>query len=622
MNDILDNLVEYAEDSTRISNENATAQIYMEDDTNKADEMAEGKCLSTILLGDCSDILHSVYNLPDDEQLILLKIDLNRTESATNAVDYYIFDSKGNVLDLSYCNNIELVIPIINLEESILNLSESYSQQGIDVFNSSDSFFNDRCYPYSDSENDTDIPVSSRREDIFKNVSFCSNDCTYNGIDHDSLTVKCRCDTQNTDTTIQSTITHDKSKITSSELVSEFTSSLTSTNLLVVTCINLIFNFKSMRTNLGCIILFAILVTEILVFLYAVCQGTRPIEEFLNKFIAGSPPKKSNYQDPEIKITKPKKKQTGYSINSCSTFAGLSNKRKKNNIKRKFDLNSRISDEPEKMSSENNETNNDYCETVNSLHNKPITIVVPFRKRSQKRLKSTFNTEKPITDEEINELSYEEAVEMDHRNFCQLYWGYLQEEEVLLNTFIKSYFVELKSIRIILFFTSIAIDFALNALFYTDSLIETKYKNGGTLDFLLSIPKSLYSFAIGFVIGFMLQWLSSSKSNLITLMKHEKNKFEFKRMSQAILRKLRHKLVFYFIINFILMMFFWYYVTAFCAVYHSTQISWLTGGLTSFGISLLIPFLICIIFASMRILSLRYKKRTLYLLVKFLNSII
>ena len=70
------------------------------------------------------------------------------------------------------------------------------------------------------------------------------------------------------------------------------------------------------------------------------------------------------------------------------------------------------------------------------------------------------------------------------------------------------------------------------------------------------------------------------------------------------------------------MIFFWYYVSAFCAVYHDTQISWLTGGLTSFGISLCVPFLICLLFSSIRVLAIKYQHKVLDSILSCLNYII
>ena len=118
------------------------------------------------------------------------------------------------------------------------------------------------------------------------------------------------------------------------------------------------------------------------------------------------------------------------------------------------------------------------------------------------------------------------------------------------------------------------------------------------------------------------EYLSNSKKDLTTLIQNEKNKVEFNIMSRTILRKLRHKLIIYFIINFMIILFFWYYATAFCAVYSQTQMAWLKDGLTSFGISLGIPFLICLVFATMRTLSLKYSIKCMFKVLKFLNYII
>lgn len=181
---------------------------------------------------------------------------------------------------------------------------------------------------------------------------------------------------------------------------------------------------------------------------------------------------------------------------------------------------------------------------------------------------------------------------------------------IILNTFVKTYFLELKSIRIIIFITGVGIDFA---------LIATKYKNGGTLDFIISLPKSIYSCLIGIIIGFLLNLLSNSKKQLTDIIKTEKDKGEFRNKARRILKRLKKKLIFYFLTNFILMIFFWYYVSA---VYHDTQISWLTGGLTSFGISLCVPFLICLLFSSIRVLAIKYQHKMLYSILAFLNYII
>jgi len=64
-----------------------------------------------------------------------------------------------------------------------LNSAKIFSDQGIDVFNPADDFFNDICYPY-DNSNKKDIIINDRRNDIYQNVSFCQDDCRYDGINY------------------------------------------------------------------------------------------------------------------------------------------------------------------------------------------------------------------------------------------------------------------------------------------------------------------------------------------------------------------------------------------------------------------------------------------------------
>ena len=138
----------------------------------------------------------------------------------------------------------------------------------------------------------------------------------------------------------------------------------------------------------------------------------------------------------------------------------------------------------------------------------------------------------------------------------------------------------------------------------------------------MGLPKTLYSCIIGFIIQFLLNTLSNSKKAFLNLIHNETSKVEITKKAKKVLRTMQLKLTFYFIINFIFLFFFWYYVSAFCGVYKQTQVSWLTGGLISFAISLGVPFVICVVFASMRLIAFKYKNKTLYTLLGLLNSLI
>ena len=55
------------------------------------------------------------------------------------------------------------------------------------------------------------------------------------------------------------------------------------------------------------------------------------------------------------------------------------------------------------------------------------------------------------------------------------------------------------------------------------------------------------------------------------------------------------------------MIFFWFYISLFCAVYHNTQIQLITNTLISYATSNIYPFIIGIFPAMFRILALKSK---------------
>ena len=85
--------------------------------------------------------------------------------------------------------------------------------------------------------------------------------------------------------------------------------------------------------------------------------------------------------------------------------------------------------------------------------------------------------------------------------------------------------------------------------------------------------------------------------------------------------KLKYKIIIFIIIEFTFMLFFYYFVTAFCEVYKQTQISWLYDFFISFLISLAAEILGSFLIAIFYIVSLKYKLKILYKIIIFLYDI-
>ena len=84
------------------------------------------------------------------------------------------------------------------------------------------------------------------------------------------------------------------------------------------------------------------------------------------------------------------------------------------------------------------------------------------------------------------------------------------------------------------------------------------------------------------------------------------------------LKIIKIRLIIYFVITFILFLFYWYFITSFCAVYNNTQIIFIKDFITSFCLGLLYPFPIQLCFAFIRKISIRKNTKFRKLLYRIL----
>ena len=175
------------------------------------------------------------------------------------------------------------------------------------------------------------------------------------------------------------------------------------------------------------------------------------------------------------------------------------------------------------------------------------------------------------TNENILDMEYEEAIIRGKISFIRIYWLYLVDSQIILGTFCTENYLDLFVIKLSFLVFTFEISFFLNALFYTDDYISEAYHNNGVLDFVSGLPKSIYSFIATLITTNLLRILSSSKSELMKIIRYNFRFNNYLYLIKAKLKKLRNKLIAYFILVFLLGFCFLYYVTAFCAVYIYSQ---------------------------------------------------
>jgi len=225
---ILSNISAYINSSTIINGSDFIAIILSSDDIDPQEQIKKG--ISAVDLGTCITELKNHYRLSNDENIIILEMESK--VDAEKSVTLEVYDNSGQKLDLTICKTEIKIMKYIGDEEGIdIPTAMEFAEQGIDVFNAKDNFFNDICHPFN-SKDGTDIVLSDRRKDIYQNVSFCQDGCSYNGMNYDLMTANCICDA----TILQGISSEDNEnneKLSLSNIANSFTHSLLDFNLIL-----------------------------------------------------------------------------------------------------------------------------------------------------------------------------------------------------------------------------------------------------------------------------------------------------------------------------------------------------------------------------------------------------
>ena len=146
------------------------------------------------------------------------------------------------------------------------------------------------------------------------------------------------------------------------------------------------------------------------------------------------------------------------------------------------------------------------------------------------------------------------------------------------------------------------------AFFFSDNTMHKVYEDKGKFNIIFQIPQILYSTMVSAVINIILKTLSLSEKNILELKEITDNK---KAVDKS--KKIEHCLIIKFfiflVLSFLIMVFFWYFISCFCAVYVNTQIILIKDTLISFSLSMIYPFGLNLFPGMFRIPSLRAKKK-------------
>lgn len=220
---------------------------------------------------------------------------------------------------------------------------------------------------------------------------------------------------------------------------------------------------------------------------------------------------------------------------------------------------------------------------------------------------------------DIDNYPYRLASKNDKRNCLTMFWKKLKEKQIFLRAiFVKSRF-EFITINLSNFGTYFGLYFTLNALFYTNDLMSSRYKSGGTLTLVQELLRSGLSCVVSVILLSFLRFSGFFSLAMDTIIYEVKMSKDFQRLAEKITRAMKFRIFLFFLIEMIFFIFISLYLSCFCIVYHSTQISWFKGGWISFAISLGVCIGVCIAFSLIRYISLRCQSKSLYNFQLFIN---
>ena len=234
---------------------------------------------SIINMTDCENILKKVYNLPAEENLIIIKGSLFKEydQYIGNDVNYQVFSSSLlKLLDLDYCRKAGINVLITdffnagNLLVSPIfqNKIASAIQDGYDVFDFSSIFYNDICTPFTN-EYGYDVLLDDRRTDYFdETLRICKGNCKFYGYNTTTNAFSCACP-------VGEEGNKEEQEIISLELPKDFYKKHTNSNIKVFKCATQVFSSEGQKKNFGSYILLACLSAQIGAMVYFFLSGTK-----------------------------------------------------------------------------------------------------------------------------------------------------------------------------------------------------------------------------------------------------------------------------------------------------------------------------------------------------------
>ena len=404
----------------------------------------ENTDINGIDLGECENILRKYYNIPDDIELFLLKLDIRKNNSKYSQIQYEIFNpyNRSEKLNLSLCQEQEQKVTLINQIDSSMD-SETISKvletnKIKDKFYSNyNKLFTQYCFKFI-AETGADVLIQDRLIDYNYEEILCQTGCKLKGINVETNSASCLCPIKNgigniniNDQIYQEEIVNLQDNIDLNEIKDEYINNdskeYSNHNFKSLKCIN---NISSEFAKN-----YLLIILTVLLFIYLVLGSV---------FIKCDKPKKS--QNKEIKINTEEKYNNKNESESRSGAKSIDKK----NIRDIFSSNGHLDTEESDRVNRN----------------------------------------------DLESMKYMSSLQNDNRTFIGMFFGLLTRNEYILSCFNKKKFgVIFKILRLNFVLMNCII---INTFFISEKNIHKIYLDKNKYNFSYQFKFIILSFAIIF----------------------------------------------------------------------------------------------------------------------------
>ena len=588
----------------------------------------------------CKEKLKEFYNY---KYLIVFLIEKNidNEKWLNNKIKYVLFNENKEQLNLSICGDEYIMIHYKIKNDSLLNLSKIsyFDDLGVNVFNYEDNFFNDICFPYS--ENGADMILKDRLKYIYENFTVCEEGCIYKKTDILQKAFICNCPILFSFRDNEEKFNSNNNKIVT----------LKNSNIDVIKCYKLVFSQKIDLKNFGLWVHLLTIIFHISIYILHCILGIVPIQKYIKNEM-----EKYHYlvnNDEEIDKSEKKDKNKEFDDSNKNKEKveeiKITNEIDNEDVENKNTL-KKIKIRERKINAIKESSKNEF--KIDRIHTFKRQETININERINKDINSkdlveyyqlikidanndSINT-KPLESKYIlTNYDYNISLEYENRTFWRITYIILLAKDDGLNAIFFKSPLHLKYLRICLLIFSLSNDAAFNTLFYSNEKISDEFHYMGNHEFWHSIFHNLLTTILSTIISklicFFLEFLTQSISSIEKEFRNEemkmkedsnyfvddKRKIEIQRNINKILKILKIKIAIFFLIELILMMFYLYFVTAFCTVFKYTQISLIKDSIISFILALPTSFLLSLVLSILYKISLKYKCEALYKIILF-----